>query len=253
MDVKQAVQDQFAPVARHYAASAVHAGGPDLQAMLAAAKLRGDETVLDVGCGTGHTALAFAPRAAAVIGVDLTDAMLAQARRLAGERQIRNITFRLGDVERVPFPDASFDIVTSRYSAHHYPRPAVALREIKRVLKPGGRCLLVDVVVPDDATVDTFLNAIELLRDRSHVRDHSVAQWQAMLQAQGFRAEALETWPLRLHFAAWTERMRTPAPAIAQIRQLLDDAPREVRTALAVEPDHSFSVPVALLLATAGG
>src|SRR6185369_10613784 len=162
------------------------------------ATLRGVERALDAGCGTGHTALAFAPHLAEVVALDLTEAMLAQGRKLARDRGITNIKFERGDVERMPFPDASFDIVTSRYSAHHYPHPQIALREFARVLKPGGTFLLVDVVSPDAAAQDTFLNAIELLRDPSHVRDHTIEQWQRMFEATGFTSEALATWPLRL-------------------------------------------------------
>ncbi len=247
MDVKEAVRRQFAPVAANYATSAVHAAGPDLRAMLAAILLRGDERALDVGCGPGHTALAFAPHVAAVTAVDLTEDMLAQGRRLAAERGIDNVTFRQGDVERLPFPDGSFDLVTSRYSAHHYPHPLEALREVARVLVRAGTFLLVDVVAPSQESVDAFLNRIETLRDPSHVRDHTVGQWQDMLATSGFVAEALGSWPLRLEFRSWVTRMNTPPASIARIQDLLEGATPEIRAALAVENDYSFSVPVALL------
>jgi ubiquinone/menaquinone biosynthesis C-methylase UbiE len=247
METKDSVQKQFAPVAANYATSAVHVAGPDLTAMLAAADARGDHRALDAGCGAGHTALAFAPRLAEVVALDLTEAMLAQGRKLARDRGIANITFQRGDVERLPFPDASFDLVTSRYSAHHYPHPQVALAEFARVLKPGGVFLLVDVVAPEPPAQDTFLNAIELLRDPSHVRDHTIEQWQRMIEAAGFAAEALQTWPLRLEFESWVARMNTPFLAITQIRALIEGATRDVRAALAIEEGFSFSVPTALL------
>jgi SAM-dependent methyltransferase len=248
VDIKQSVQRQFGAVAASYATSAVHIGGPDLDAMLAAVTPRGVERVLDAGCGTGHTALAFAPLVAEVVGIDLTEAMLEQARQLAAERGLKNVQFQHGDVEQLPFPDAAFDIVTSRYSAHHYPHPALALREFARVLRPGGLFLLVDVVAADDPTQDTFLNAIELLRDPSHVRDHALGQWRAMLGAAGFADELLGTWPLRLEFAAWVTRMKTPPLAVGQLKALLDGAPREVRAAMAIDAqDYSFSIPLALL------
>jgi ubiquinone/menaquinone biosynthesis C-methylase UbiE len=215
--------------------------------MLAAADARSDQRALDAGCGTGHTALAFAPQLAEVVALDLTEAMLAQGRKLARDRRIANVTFQRGDVERMPFSDASFDLVTSRYSAHHYPHPLVALAEFARVLKPGGTFLLVDVAAPEPPAQDTFLNAIELLRDPSHVRDHTVEQWLHMCASVGFAAEALATWPLRLEFESWVARMNTPFLAITQIRALIDGATRDVRAALAIEEGYSFSVPTALL------
>ena len=247
MDIQESVRRQFGPVAQAYAASAVHVAGADLTAMLESAELRGDEHVLDVAPGAGHTALAFAPRVASVLAVDLTEEMLAQGRRLAAERRLANVAFARGDAEHLPVADASIDLITCRYAAHHFPRPAIAVREWARVLVPGGQLLLADVVSPDDLATDTVLNAAEVLRDPSHVRDHTVAQWFAMLEEAGFVADDLGRFPLRLEFASWTERMRTPAPVAAQIRALFAAAPATVRETLRVEDDGTFTVPVALL------
>jgi ubiquinone/menaquinone biosynthesis C-methylase UbiE len=106
-DIKASVQQQFGQVAENYRHSAVHAGGADLEALVRAADLHGHEQILDAGTGTGHTALALAPHAISVIAVDLTEAMLKQGRQLAAERGITNVDFRLGDVESLPFENAS--------------------------------------------------------------------------------------------------------------------------------------------------
>lgn len=247
MPEQRSVERQFGAVADKYATSAVHIGGADLTAMLAAISPHGDERLLDAGTGTGHTALAFAPRVREVVAVDLTEPMLEQGRRLAAEQGVGNIVFERGDVEQLRYLDASFEIVTSRYSAHHFPHPLAALRELSRVLKPGGELLLVDTVSPDDPTTDTFLNAIELLRDRSHVRDHSVAEWQAMFALAGLSSDDLGRSPLRLEFTAWVTRMATPQPAVDQIQNLFETAPVAVLDNLLVEDDATFTVPVALL------
>jgi ubiquinone/menaquinone biosynthesis C-methylase UbiE len=208
--------------------------------------------VLDVAVVGGHTTLAFARGAAEVIGIDLTEAMLEAAQGLAEAQGIANISFRAADAEHLPFPDASFDVVTCRYAAHHFPHPAVAAREWARVLKPGGQLLLVDVVSPDDPTSDTFLNAAEVLRDPSHVRDHTVAQWVEMLQEAGLAVEELGQFPLRLEFASWTERMRTPQAAREQIQELFAGAPASVKQSLHLEADGTFTCPVVLLQGVKG-
>jgi ubiquinone/menaquinone biosynthesis C-methylase UbiE len=249
MDRESAIRQVFGSAAERYAASSVHAGGPDLTAMLAAAELAGGESVLDLGCGTGHTALAFAARGARVEALDLTAEMLAQGRRMAAERGLANVRFREGDAAQPPFADAAFDVVTSRLSAHHYARPDAAIREAARVLRPAGRLLLVDSVAPEDPAQDTFLNAIELLRDPSHVRDHTITQWCALCEAVGLEPELLETWTYRLEFDPWVARVETPAREVAQLRSLLARAPDEVRAAFRIAADGSFDMPAALIRA----
>ncbi|MCB0190164.1 MAG: methyltransferase domain-containing protein, partial [Caldilineaceae bacterium] len=98
---------------------------------------------------------AFARQTAHVVAVDFTENMLGQGRQLAAERAITNVDFRLGDVEQLPAGDGEFDLVVSRYSAHHWPHPQQALREFVRVLKPGGTLILNDIVSYDDLVCDT--------------------------------------------------------------------------------------------------
>ncbi len=155
-DIKASVQRQFNQVAANYSTSTVHAQGIDLAEMVKAAHPSGQERVLDAGCGTGHTALTFAPHVAQVIAVDFTQGMLDQGRQLAAERGLDNIEFRLADVEKLDFSDAEFDLIVSRYSAHHWPHPQQALPAFRRILKPGGQFILSDVVSFDDFTARHF-------------------------------------------------------------------------------------------------
>jgi len=245
-DVKASVQQQFGNVAANYATSIVHASGEDMNRMVQLAELSGTEKVLDAGCGAGHTALAFAPHVAEVIAYDLTLSMLEQVNRLAVERGVTNLTTQHGDVEKLPFENGTFDRVVSRYSAHHWPHPARALAEFRRVLKQGGQFILSDIVADESPTLDTFLQTIELIRDPSHVRDHSISQWNMLLRDTGFTPEVLYTWQLPLDFDAWVTRMATPAPSVAMIRALFDGAPTEVRNAMDVQPNYRFQIPGAL-------
>lgn len=246
-DLKRSVQEQFARAAARYRTSPVHAQGEDLAMMVQAAALQGDEQVLDVGCGPGHTGLAFAPHVAQVVALDMTPAMLEQVRSLAQEQGVDNVVTRLGDVEQLPFPDGRFDLVVSRYSGHHWPHPQQALSEIARVLRPGGRFILSDTVGFQEPALDTFLNAVELLRDISHVRDHTPAEWLAMFREAGLEGRVVYRWDVWLDFDAWVARIGTPEPAVTALRWLLRHGPEEARRALQVQEDGRFALPGAVL------
>ncbi|MDQ3248296.1 MAG: hypothetical protein M3Q45_03710 [Chloroflexota bacterium] len=121
------------------------------------------------------------------------------------------------------------------------------MHEFWRVLKPGGQFILSDVVSFDDFAADTFVQTIELLRDPSHVRDHTAAQWLAMLDAAGFQAEVVFSWDVYLEFTAWVTRMATPPLNVQMLQTLFAGAPAEVRAALQIAPDNSFAFQGALV------
>jgi ubiquinone/menaquinone biosynthesis C-methylase UbiE len=248
--IKRSVQDQFDQAAANYRTSAVHARGEDLVKMVELARPAGHESVLDAGCGAGHTAIAFAPHVEHVVAVDFSEAMLAQVRELAAERGVSNLKTRLADVEHLPFAPATFDLVVSRYSAHHWPHPQQAIGEFARVLKPGAGLIISDTVGLEQPAQDTFLNAVELLRDVSHVRDHTPTQWLAMLDRAGFQGEIAFRWDVWLEFEPWVRRIGAPPPAVEALRWLFDHAPAESRQALKIQEDHRFALPGAIIRGT---
>jgi ubiquinone/menaquinone biosynthesis C-methylase UbiE len=239
------VDRQFGPVAAAYLTSQVHSQGADLGEV--ADKLSGCARVLDVGCGAGHLSFAVAAKAGAVVAADLSPEMLAAVAAEAKRRGLDNLATQQASAEALPFADASFDAVCTRFSAHHWADVRRGVAEMHRVLKPGGRLIVIDVVGPDSALFDTHLQALELLRDASHVRDHSVAEWAGHLAAAGFQIAAHKTWPLRMVFDTWVARMKTPADRVAVLRGLLKHAPAEVREHFNVGEDGSFDIQTAMI------
>jgi len=227
--IKNAVQQQFGSAAAAYASSPVHQKGVDLTAMLEIARPQAHWTILDAGCGAGHTGLAFAPHVAQVVACDLTPSMLEQMQRLAAEKGLTNVVTREADVEQLPFEDASFDLVVSRLSAHHWPHPETALREFARVLKPGGAFILSDIVGSEDYAADTFLQTLELVRDPSHVRDYCISEWMTFLQGAGFAPEVMLNFDVPLHFGAWLQRINTSAVHAQALRSLFAGAPAAMK------------------------
>ncbi|WP_312936314.1 class I SAM-dependent methyltransferase [Pseudomonas sp.] len=243
------VQRQFGEQANAYLTSTVHAQGSEFALLQAALDGQGSARVLDLGCGAGHVSFHVAPLVAEVVAYDLSQSMLDVVAASAAERGLGNITTTCGAAERLPFDDASFDFVFSRYSAHHWSDLGVALREVRRVLKPGGVAAFVDVMSPGSPLLDTYLQSVEVLRDTSHVRDYSGAEWQHQLSEAGLWVRSLTRQRLRLEFTSWVARMRTPEPLQVAVRQLQQAMGEEVRQYYQIEGDGSFSTDVLVVFA----
>lgn len=243
------VVTNFGARATAYLDSKVHASGEDLQQMAALVQGCTDAHVLDLGCGAGHVSFRVAPHVARVTAVDLSAAMLTTVTESARGMGLDNIATQQCPVAALPFADDAVDIVMSRFSAHHWHDVSAGLREARRVLRTGGMLVMADVIAPGNPLADTHLQAVELLRDTSHVRDYSVAEWSALLAAAGFSLTGITTRRLRLEFASWIARMATPPHMATAVRALQAAAPAEVRAHFAIEDDGSFTVDTAVLVA----
>lgn len=245
MDQHALAARQFGTQAEAYLASAVHAQGEDLARLAALAHDSGAATALDLGCGAGHASYALAASGVDVTAYDLSRDMLDLVEREARSRGLSAIRTRQGRAEQLPFPDAAFDLVASRLSAHHWLDVDAAMREARRVLRPQGTLVVIDVVAPESPLSDTVLQTVELLRDPSHVRDHRVSEWDALLRRAGFAAPEVSAWRLTMEFASWVARMRTSPLRSDAIRDVFARAPNEVREQLRVRPDGSFDLTLA--------
>src|SRR5262249_53215851 len=150
------------------------------QLLAKAARLQPADKLLDVGCGPGLVSCALAPQVAHVTGIDFTPAMIDQARALQATKQLTNLTWQIGDMRALPFPDASFSCTISRYTFHHLLDPAVVFTEMLRVTQPGGRILLIDVAPEKDKR--TAYDHMEKLRDPSHTSAMTIEEMYALGQ-----------------------------------------------------------------------
>ena len=238
------VVNQFGPRAAAYVASSVHARGPDLDRLAELARQHKEARVLDLGCGGGHVSFAVAPHVREVVAYDLSREMLAAVTAEAAKRGLANLTTRQGAAESLPFESGSFDLVLSRFSAHHWQDWPAGLKEARRVLSANGRGVFIDVIAPERALLDTYLQSIELLRDPSHVRDYSREEWVKALRAAGFAPGDTAERRLRIDYASWVERMQTSDVHRRAIRSLETDAPQEVIRYFEIAADGSFTMDV---------
>lgn len=242
------VTGQYDPRARDYVQSAVHAAGADLDHMAALVKSAGVDVVLDLGCGGGHVSYAVASYVDRVVACDPTASMARAVQEEAYRRGLAQVSPVCGFAESLPFADASFGAVLSRFSAHHWADVETGLKEWRRVLRRGGMGILVDTVAPENAMADSVLQTIETLRDPSHMRNYKVSEWRRLLAAAGFEVEAVTSMRLRLDFASWVARTKTPALHQQAILSQQRATSPAVRKALEMDEDGSCTLDTALFV-----
>jgi ubiquinone/menaquinone biosynthesis C-methylase UbiE len=167
------------------------------------------DRAVDLACGPGTLALRFSRYVRSICALDLTPAILARARGNAIKDGLANLVCVLGDAQALPFGDGALDIAVTSYSLHHISDPAKVLREMARVVKPGGRVGVIDIVVPEDPKIRELNHRIEYTRDQSHSRSLSRSDFDGIFGAAGLRIVATEvhghprTFDHWMHVAGW--------------------------------------------------
>jgi ubiquinone/menaquinone biosynthesis C-methylase UbiE len=167
--------------------------------------------LLDVACGPGVISAALAPRAATIVALDATDAMLDKARARCAGLGIHNVEFARGDAHDLPFETGRFDGVVCRLALHHFSTPARAVAEMARVLKPGGSLAIADIVTADNAADADLQNAIEILRDPSHVAMLSESKLVQIFEGAGLGTLRITRWVRARDFHEWMGIVNDPS------------------------------------------
>ena len=194
----------FGERAHFYTTSAAHTDPEVLARVVALAGPEPEWIALDIATGAGHTAFALAGHVRMVVGTDLTPEMLREAEALRATKGIGNVAFTLADVHHLPFPSATFDLITCRRAAHHFSQIQQALAEMGRTLRDGGRLVIDDRSVPEDDFVDACMNELDRYHDPSHVRQYRPSEWRRLLEGQGFSVTALESYTKHRPLTAFT-------------------------------------------------
>jgi SAM-dependent methyltransferase len=237
---------QFGATAALYVQSPVHSGGPDLEQIRDIVTRRPDANVLDLGCGGGHVSYFVAPVARAVTACDPAAEMVSAVPAEAARRGLANVTTEHAPAEKLPFDDASFDVVVARHTTHHWPDVRRGIREAARVVKRGGVVVIDDCIAPEVAVLDTFLQTFEMLRDPSHVRDYTVREWSEIAAQAGLAVTGVTRRRLPLDFAQWIMRQRVPDVRTNAIRDLFAIMPADVRKHFDIRENDDFTIDIAL-------
>jgi ubiquinone/menaquinone biosynthesis C-methylase UbiE len=240
MDHLQRITDEFARQAETFDAWAVKTDDDVGARFEAALKEAGHGALLDVACGPGVVTAALAPRAASIMAFDATEQMLEKARARCARAGLRNVAFRQGDAENLPFGAGQFDGVVTRLAIHHFANPRRALDEMFRVLRPGGTAVIVDVVSSEDPAESNLHNAIERLRDPSHVRMLPASELEGCMSRAGFCDLEHATWDMSRELEEWFAIVDDPArvdPIRTVVRALVEDG-RTAGTGFSLRDGH---------------
>jgi ubiquinone/menaquinone biosynthesis C-methylase UbiE len=211
MDKRDAVvREEFTRQAEAMSTAALFNDETILERIVEAAGLKAGSRALDVACGPGIVVEALARRGGDVVGCDITPAMLEKTRSRAAAAHLDNVACVPGRAEALPFENDYFDVVVSRSAVHHFSDPAAALGEMARVVRPGGRVVTVDVMSAEAAQDSALHNALETLRDPSHVRMLSRTELHRTLVAAGLRVDSCVTWVNHREFGEWMKIVSAP-------------------------------------------
>ncbi|MFJ5770756.1 class I SAM-dependent methyltransferase [Psychrobacillus sp. NPDC093180] len=214
--IKNKVQEVFSKNAEKYVTSSTHAKGSDLSLIPVWLNLPTNSIVLDIATGGGHVVKALAPHASQVFATDLTYQMLEAAKRHLDQTET-NISYVIADAESLPFLENTFDAVTCRIAPHHFPHPDIFVNEVARVLKPGGKFLLIDNIAPEEKEFDEFVNLLEKLRDESHNRSYSVNEWKTWFEEADLTLLKAEVRKKTFDYPDWVRRT---TPSEEQVKKV---------------------------------
>jgi SAM-dependent methyltransferase len=218
------IRESFTTQAQAFAANPWVTDEERIRRLVAAAHLTGNERVLDIATGPGYIAEAFAGAAREVVGVDLTDAMLAIAKERTKERGITNVSFRAADAENLPFESGWFDVVVCRLALHHLMKPLQVLLEMVRVCGAGGTVVVEDIYASELPERAAYQDRWEILRDPSHVRTLSLSELLQLFRDAGLETDFVTTADdLTPEVERWLATTKATPERAAEIRRLLEE------------------------------
>ncbi len=196
--------------------------------------LRKEDNVLDVATGAGFLAFEYSKIAKRVVATDITPEMLEKAKNLKNDRKFKNVSFITADVEDLPFENKIFDLVSCRFSFHHFPDPRKALEEMKRVCKKDGKIVLIDGISSEDDAKSDYLNKMERIRDKSHVCLYKLSELQNLFDEVDLEVIIEKHWDLDQYFDEWIERADPDYKDAKKIEEMMKSCLKEDHTGLNV-------------------
>ena len=231
----KAAQQQFSQQSEYYAGSQQHRAGEGLGIVRDFVSKSPGGILVDVGTGTGFTALGVSDLMTHVIATDISSGMLNEAERIFSEQARDNISIVYAEAESLPFESDTVDVVTSRQAAHHFHDLALAVREAARILKPGGIMVVTDPLAPESLGVDQWMNDVEVRRDYTHVKDRTMNEWLDLLGNAQLVPDNYAVTKVYLEFDDWVRRSATPQSEVETLRRDFIGAASDIVSAFNID------------------
>ena len=245
MDAKE----QFNKQAKFYSSSKTFSAGESLNILSNILKRKEFEYGLDVGTGAGFAAQELSKTCQKVEATDISEGMIKEAKNIMKEREISNLNFNVCYAEGLRYNDKVFDIVTCRTAAHHFLDVEKFCSEVYRVLKNDGEFIIIDTITSDQIKLNNWHQEVELIRDKSHIKNLSLIEWKNILKKFNFKFLDIIQSRVKMNLNDWMERSGTSEKDKIIIKNNFQNSEEKIKNFFGIKNiknDISFYWPVGI-------
>ena len=245
MDAKE----QFNNQARFYSSSKTFSAGESLNILSNLISKKTFKNGLDVGTGAGFAAFELSKSCEKVEATDISEGMINEAKKIMKERKINNLNFNICSAEELNYSDKEFDIVTCRTAAHHFLDVEKFCSEVHRVLKDEGEFIIVDTITSDQIKLNNWHQEVELIRDKSHIKNLSLIEWKNILKISKFSFLDIIQSRVTMNLNDWMKRSGTSDKDKKILKDKFQNSDEKIKSFFGIKilnNDISFYWPVGI-------
>lgn len=245
MDAKE----QFNNQAKFYSSSKTFSAGESLDILSSLLNKKKFESGLDIGTGAGFAAFELSKSCKKVEATDISEGMINEAKKIMKERKINNLNFNICSAEELNYSDKEFDIVTCRTAAHHFLDVEKFCSEVHRVLKDEGEFIIVDTITSDQIKLNNWHQEVELIRDKSHIKNLSLIEWKNILKISKFSFLDIIQSRVTMNLNDWMERSGTSDKDKNILKDKFQNSDEKIKSFFGIKnlnSDISFYWPVGI-------
>ena len=245
MDAKE----QFNNQAKFYSSSKTFSAGESLDILSNLLNKGKFESGLDIGTGAGFAAFELSKSCEKVEATDISEGMINEAKKIMKERKINNLNFNICSAEELNYRDKEFDIVTCRTAAHHFLDVEKFCSEVHRVLRDEGEFIIVDTITSDQIKLNNWHQEVELIRDKSHIKNLSLIEWKNILKISKFSFLDIIQSRVTMNLNDWMERSGTSDKDKKILKDKFQNSDEKMKSFFGIKilnSDISFYWPVGI-------